>query len=538
MLIQRCGFVKRHLSLAQGVEPHTVVAKLESMRNTSLRAVVAIAVTLVLAVVSLARGGVTSQAAPLRQGTPQPTPTSTSTATPTPGAAADFSWTRVPTNQIGATAGSSVTISGLQLTYQGSASSTSDESAEFLITVDNLPRGANPSISPNPQFPLRRNTPRDLLVLVSLPNSTPAGTIVLRVTAVKIAVIAANGTRQVLTPEQSTQAVAFITLVIAGGSPTVTPGTCPEVRDPGNSFKDAAQLRVDLEESHGICRTGDEDWFRFAGVGGKRYTIDIVSVDAGLDLALQLFDEKRNLLDANDDFPLRDPAKPDFTDTRPRINAFLVPRNGTYFIRVYDSLGIGGSNLTYKIIVRSEGFNDPPIIPSVCNDRFEPDGLAEQAQTILGNGRHDGHRLCPAGDADWVKFFASRELVYYLYTDTTPPSGGKQPGADTVIYFFSRDGVTLLDSNNNRGIDSSLDSLIVFQPEADGIYYAQIKNIGDIGGNLITYNLILDACVSQEVNCGPKGAQSPAGTGTPTAAPASSPEASVPEFFLDPTPTP
>lgn len=499
------------------------------MRSHYARATASFALTLVFTMFAVVMGEGASSAAPLQQDSPTPTATA--------GAAADFNWSRVPTNQISVISGGSATVSGLSLFYQGRST---EASAEFAIFVDGLPNGSRVSVSPSQRFPLTRGSTREITLLISLP-STATGAIIARVTAVKIGVTPEGGTPRELSGAERTQATAFVTLsVTASGSPTVTPNPCPELSDPSDRFENAAVLRVDLEEGHGICRTGDVDWFKFAGVGGKRYTIDIVTMDLGLDLALQLFDERRNLLDANDDYPLRSPATPVITDTEPRINAFLAPRDGTFYIRVYDTLGVGGLNLTYRIVVRSEGYNDPPVVPSLCNDRFEPDGLPQQAQVILANDVHEGHRFCPAGDADWVKFFASRELVYYLYTDTKLPSGAKQPGADTLLYLFSRDGVTLLDSNNNRAIDTSLDSLIVFQPVADGVYYAQIKNVGDVGGNFITYRLTLEACVSREVNCGPPASSgaAPPPSSSPSPSPAASPAASVPEFNLDPVSSP
>lgn len=499
------------------------------MSSRFARVIISSLIVIVLVVASLQLGSGASIAAPLAQETPA-TPTATITPTGTPQPAGDFFWSRVPTNQIGATAGASVTISGLQLSYPGTANITS---AEFEIQVGGQPRGTGIEISPSPQFPLTRGGTRDILLLVNIPAGA-SGTVVLRITALKLSETPTGSTTPTpLTGSARTQATAFVTLVIAAGSPTATPNPCLEGRDPANRFEDAAVIRVNRVEDHGICRTGDVDWFKFAGVGGKRYTIDIVRSDPGLDLAIQLFDERRTLLDANDDFPLRNPEVPDLTDTRPRISGFLAPRDGTFYFRVYDVLGVGGANLTYQVLVSSDGFDPFPIVPSLCLDRFEPDGLPEQAQTILANDRHVGHRFCPAGDADWIRFFASKELVYYLYTDSRGPGGGNQPGADPLLNLFSRDGITLLDTSNNRAVGlspgSQLDALIVFQPEADGIYFAQVKNVGDIGNNFMTYNLYLAACVSTATNCVPSDAPPPGQNPTPTP---------TVEFNLDPTPTP
>lgn len=488
------------------------------MRRLPLRLFVSLAVPCLMLTLATLGDRTTLLAAPPQQ----EEATATATPTATPSAATDFAWTRVPSSAIGVTAGSAVTISNLQLTNQ--RSSTITDTGIFEISVTGLPSGASFDISPGQTIPIVNGQGREVLLSVAIPAGTTPGAIVLRVIAVKTGIIPAGANPPTPVPVPRTQAVAFVTLNIVAGAtttPTGTPAICPEREDPGGSLKSAALLRVDREERHGICRTGDEDWYKFAGVGGKRYTIDVPQMDPGLDLALQLFNDQGALLDTNDDFPLRSSPAISVTDTRPQIFSFLAPRDALYFVRVYDTLGIGGDNLTYRIIVRSEGYAEPPIVPSVCNDLYEPDGLPEQAKTLLANDTHRTHRLCPAGDADWVKFFASNELVYFLLTDTQSMNGNNpQPGADTIMYLFSRDGVTLIASNNNAPGGNTLDSAIEFRPPADGIYYAQIKNVGDVGNNFITYNLTLKGCVSAEqASCVPPVAVAP--TSNPTTAPTS-----------------
>lgn len=318
--------------------------------------------------------------------------------------------------------------------------------------------------------------------------------------------------------------------------PTPTPGpVCPEgARDPGNDRGNARLVLIDSPVTHGICEIGDEDWFRFGGVGGKVYTIDIERMDAGLDLSLELYDENGQRLAFNDDFFNRDPARPDPKDIRPRIQSWRAPRDGIYYVRVRDTLSIGGGNRTYVFVVRSESYGPTPVIVGeVCRDLYEDDGLPEQAKLILPNEIHPGRRLCPTGDADWVRFFGKGGKVYYIYTDTRPYrntpdfNNQTQAGADTVMYLFDRDGIRLLDFSDD--IPGSLDSQIRFVPQVDGFYYVQIKNNGDLGNQFIRYDLILQLCIPDE-ECGraPQPAVLPApGAPTPTVVP-----------FDDRTPTP
>jgi len=209
---------------------------------------------------------------------------------------------------------------------------------------------------------------------------------------------------------------------------------------------------------------------------------------------------------------LRNPAAPDPNDIKPRIQSWRAPKDGTYYIRVRDNLNLGGDNKGYTIVVQTESYGPTPVtITELCRDLFEEDGLPEQARLITSNESQNGRVLCPTGDADWVKFFALRGKVYYIYTDTriypnkadingNPPDTTTEAGADTVIYLADRDGVSILDFNDD--IEGSLDSQIRFTPPADGFYYLQVKNVGDIGNQFIEYDLTLTLCVAGGENCG------------------------------------
>jgi hypothetical protein len=335
-------------------------------------------------------------------------------------------------------------------------------------------------------------------------------------------------------------------------TPTATPQGCPDTPDPGDDEASAKLLLVDLAERHGICSRGDEDWFKFGAVGGKVYTIDINQMDQGLDLSLYLYDSDGNLLANNDDFFLRTPGSPDPKDTKPRIQSWRAPRDGTYFIRLRDTLDIGGNNLTYIIVINSESYGPTPVqVAEICRDLFEEDGLPEQARLITSNEVQYAHVLCPTGDADWVKFFGLRGKTYYINTDTRPYKNNPdinnqtEAGADTVIYLADRDGVSIIDFNDD--IPGSLDSELRFTPSADGFYYLQIKNVGDIGNQFIKYDLTLKLCLPGE-ECGrspvalpqPTGGATPtAGTTTPgTTTPTPTLGTTTPTRTATPTPTP
>ncbi|HMQ32305.1 MAG TPA: peptidase [Chloroflexaceae bacterium] len=327
------------------------------------------------------------------------------------------------------------------------------------------------------------------------------------------------------------------------GPATITPTRGPVCRDGFEGDDDpggAKVIDVNTAQERAICPAGDVDWLVFGGVQGKVYTIDISRMDPGIDLTLELFDENLNSLAFNDDFFLRDPANPNPGDIRPRITT-RIPADGRYYIRVRDAAGRGGVNYIYVIALLDESYGPTPtLVREICLDLFEPDGLPEQARLLTSNEIQEERRLCPAGDADWVTFFAKAGKRYIIYTDTrryrgrNVVNGETQAGADTTMILTDRDGVSLIDANDDIPGGSTLDSQIEFTPSVDGFYFAQIKNVGDIGNQFVRYDLVLLLCVPGQTDCGradvpgtPVVPITPLPTGTPDA-----------EFNLDPTSTP
>lgn len=419
----------------------------------------------------------------------------------------DFVWT--PTSDTSTIVrGNTLTTSRFSIDNN---STTIDHTVNITIPdlTTKIP-GATFQVSPNNPITVVRNTVQNVTLRIVIPANTAVGSYDVTLTATDVAV-----------PSQQT--IAFLTITVTAAAtvtptptatvgPTATPGpACPETNDPGSDYAGAKQLLVDVSERHGICTPGDEDWFKFGAVGGKVYTIDIPQMDNGLDLSLELFDANGNRLAFNDDYFNRTPGQPTPKDIKPRIQSWRAPADGTYYIRVRDTLNIGGANTTYTIVVNSESYGPTPVtVPELCRDLYEEDGLPEQARLITSNETQPDHVLCPTGDADWVKFFGLAGKTYYIYTDTRNKGAGAQPnteaGADTVMYLADRDGVSIIDFNDDLGRDGesqglndgtapSLDSAIRFQPTADGFYYVQVKNVGDIGNQFIKYNLTLKLCL-------------------------------------------
>lgn len=283
--------------------------------------------------------------------------------------------------------------------------------------------------------------------------------------------------------------------------------------EPNNSLGEAGEIAINTSQRQAICEVGDEDWVFFAGLQGKVYTIDILEMDAGLDLSLELFNADEEQLAFNDDFFNRDPAAPNPNDLRPRIQSWTAPVNGLYYVRIRDAGGRGGTDeggeREYVVALIGESYGPTPTnIVALCDDLFEPDGLPEQATLMVINEAQPAHTLCPAGDADWVKFFARAGKRYIIFTDTRPyrPSANANtdtsPGADTTLLLTDRDGRTTLAFNDDIVGGNSFDSLIEFTVQADGIYFAQVKNVGDVGSQFIRYDLYFLQCLPEQPDCG------------------------------------
>lgn len=302
---------------------------------------------------------------------------------------------------------------------------------------------------------------------------------------------------------------ATLRFSISGTGPTATPtpepaGIC-DLSDPPSDIPGARRLYSNASIEQGICFAGDVDTYALPMIRDKVYDIYIsksfIELDDGtrvqsLDLVLELYDPLFRLVTINDDFYGHNENDIDAIDIDPKIANFRAPMDGTYYVRVRDATGVSVgyytlnfNNLSYRGDVANNNDDTVPNNSGVCQDLYEPDGLPEQARMILSNQRQTNRRLCPTGDADWVKFFAKAGNTYMLYTSTATDAAG----VDTYMSLFDRDGFTLLDTNDNFEA-SSLDSKIVYTASADGFYFAQIKNTGDLGGPFFTYELVNEVC--------------------------------------------
>ncbi len=109
-----------------------------------------------------------------------------------------------------------------------------------------------------------------------------------------------------------------------------------------------------------------------------------------------------------------------------------------------------------------------------CYDAYEVDDTLDQAQPIETDGVTQTHTFHRPGDEDWVSFAVDNPGVAYNL-ETLDVSDG----ADTVIYLYDSDGLTLLDWNDDA-TPGAFVSHLRFNPYHSGTFYLQIKSY-DVG---------------------------------------------------------
>ncbi len=310
-------------------------------------------------------------------------------------------------------------------------------------------------------------------------------------------------------------------------SVTATPIGCADQYEPDNTRTTAKTIELNTEQIHTFCPPGDLDWVTFVAVGGKVYTMYTKDLAGPVDTVITLYDSAGNFLFENDDYQ---PGQ----GLASRID-YTFASTAVYYLRVRDKRNSGGAGYQYTVGLSSTGAlpstgtatvtptlnpNTATPTPGNCNDQYEPDGVPEAAKLFLiGSVQH--HVICPAADADWVRFYARAGKVYTVRTLNLGV------GLDTYMYVFDSDGQKILAQNDDGG--DGVASRIDFYPQRDDWYYAQVKNAGDIGSPDQTYDLSLAVV---------PGVPQPPGTATQIIAPVVTGTETLPTTVVQPTKPP
>lgn len=259
------------------------------------------------------------------------------------------------------------------------------------------------------------------------------------------------------------------TPVPATATPTPTPSPCRDEFENDDKWENAKGLFVRKVQRRVLCGDGDVDWVWFDAIANKPYRIFTSDLADGVDTLILLYSEDAaRILQINDDYPgLGLASRIDFTS----------PVTTRYYLKIQDTAGHGDEDFVYFLHLESDGLPDG----GPCLDRYEDNGLPSTAKEIL-LGETQTHHFCPEGDADWLVFFGLSGKSYSLTTSEL------SIGTDTIITVFSGpDTETIIAQDDDGG--GGLASRVDFVAPVDGLYYAQVKNAGDIGGKGQRYNI-------------------------------------------------
>jgi uncharacterized repeat protein (TIGR01451 family) len=204
----------------------------------------------------------------------------------------------------------------------------------------------------------------------------------------------------------------------------------------------------------------DKDWVKFYALAGQVYTVTTSQLSPDVDTVLQLYDRDGvTLLDENDDYAAGSKAS--------RI-VWTAPADGWYYARIthfdrtYEPRYSSVCGNHYQIAVETTAC-------AAAADAYEPDNLYTQAAVIPADGTAQTRTFHTVADKDWIKFYVLARQVYTITTSQLSPD------VDTVLQLYDRDGVTLLDENDDY-VGGSEGSRIVWTAPADGWYYARVTH--------------------------------------------------------------
>ncbi len=159
-------------------------------------------------------------------------------------------------------------------------------------------------------------------------------------------------------------------------------------------------------------------------------------------------------------------------------------------------------------------------------DAFEPDDTTgNAAQLVLGQAQ--ARNFTTPGDQDWARFTAEAGKEYLLSTRNLGPA------ADTYLYLYAQDGVTLLAANDDA--DDSLASRIEWTAPATGTYYVLVRHWNpNVSGCGTGYELTVENWQTPPT---PTVTPTPTLTSTPIVTATPTPTSTPPTPTPTPTPT-
>jgi hypothetical protein len=185
-----------------------------------------------------------------------------------------------------------------------------------------------------------------------------------------------------------------------------------DVYEPDPSFSQYSAMDVTSSlqsQFRSIVPAGDEDYIRFYAYGGNKY---IFYTSSSLDTYGNLYDSSHVQLTYDDD---------DGEGTNFRIE-YDITSSGYYFLKVrgYSSSTSGPYTLYYSY-------------ESV--DNYEPDNSFSQYSTIIVTSslQSQNRSIFPAGDEDYIRFYAYGGNKYIFYTESSIDTYGSLYDSSHVL---------------------------------------------------------------------------------------------------------
>jgi len=242
-------------------------------------------------------------------------------------------------------------------------------------------------------------------------------------------------------------------------------------REPNNDPTTATQIAYGDAISGAINPSGDVDYYKFDGQEGDYVTI---SVDAyaqwWLNAALTLYDsDGQTILAFNDNFPDWRP----WWSNNPRIVRFPLPHSGTFYLKVENVWGDGGSGIEYTYTLT--------LVKDTPDDHSD---WPVRATPII-SGQPINGVIDPQFDSDYFVFEA--QAGYFATAEVFAQREDSPLVA--ILALYNERGEQIAWSEGWRGWDPFID----IQLPATGRYYLRVmpSEMGSLGGPDCTYRISL-----------------------------------------------
>lgn len=235
------------------------------------------------------------------------------------------------------------------------------------------------------------------------------------------------------------------------------PPDCVDVYEPDDSPWESG-FRGNFGPGHRFCEPGDEDWARFTGAYGHRYTVTTSGLGTRSDTTLCMF-----VAEYSQGELVLDPIG---CDDAPGPSKVSTVGEGEFLVRVRNrDASTFGPETYYDLDYAQE-----------CDDPNEPaNNIPDGASLVSTHGTPLYQRFCADNDTDWFKFHATTGRVYTTTVACDPTGQDYECGPRVELY--AQDASTLLLVGTPWESPPYLvGERIVWTAPVDGFYYLKCRN--------------------------------------------------------------